>query len=85
MTRLLVLCGLAAVLVACQPTPAVVVDISADKVVVQQRMTTPPRDVHEKARHACAMHGRVPVPMSKQCLDEYCLSSNHLFACAPSD
>ena len=83
MIRLLALCGLAAVVVACQPVPAVISDISEDKVVVQKRMMTQPRDVIEKARHACALYDRVPVPMSTKCLDRYCLMSEQLFACAP--
>ncbi len=60
---------------------AVISDLETDKVIVQSRLGTKPEDVAAKAREGCALHGRMAVPISKQCLDNYCFSANHLFAC----
>ena len=61
--------------------PAVIADLETDKVIVQSRLGTSPEDIAAKAREGCALHGRTAVPISKQCLDNYCISANHLFAC----
>ncbi len=76
---LLSLCGIS--LPGCAAGPAVIVDLETDKVVVRKNISTPDEEVEAKAREGCALHDRVPKPLSVSCLDQYCFSSNHLFAC----
>ena len=57
---------------------AVISDLEADKVIVQVEWPTDEADILEEARRGCAMHGRVPKPVSRRVggsLEE------HLFAC----
>ena len=72
---------LAGGLSACGPTPAVIADLNEDKVVVRSGIGTGDAQIRIKARQGCGLHGRVARPISMQCLDEYCLARNHLFAC----
>ncbi len=68
-------------LAGCLKTPAVIADLETDKVVVQSGMGTTEEDVWAKAREGCALHDRLPKPLSAKCVDQYCLSKNLLFAC----
>jgi len=62
--------------------PALIVDLEDDKVIVQAGSSIKDSEVLAKAREGCSIHGRRPVPVgSMQCLDQYCLTARHLFAC----
>lgn len=75
---LLALAG-TAVLIGCV-TRAVISDLEEDKVVVDA--TGRDRNVIDaEATKGCAIHGRLPVPISSRCLDEYCIRSAYLYAC----
>ena len=72
--------GLVLAAVAACATHAVISDIATDKVKVvasgndQQVIMT-------QAREGCSHYKRVPVAISKRCLDQYCIQSEYLFAC----
>lgn len=66
-------------LMACA-TNAVISDIGSDKVKVvasggDQNV------IMAKAQEGCALYKKQPVPLSKRCLDGYCIQSEYLFAC----
>ena len=70
--------------------PAVISDVSEDKVIVQQQPNTSMADVIDKANQGCALHGRQSRAVSVRCikipgtLQELAGSCNyrmHLFAC----
>lgn len=68
------------VMVAACATHAVISDIATDKVKVvasggDQAV------IMGQAREGCAHYKRTPVPISKRCLDAYCVQSEYLFAC----
>ena len=66
---------------ACETT-SVVADISQDKVVI--RGTVPNFDeapIYAQATQACALYKRHAIPLTKQCLDQWCLNRAYLFAC----
>lgn len=69
----------AALLAAC--SPPVIADLEHDKVIVQAEYGTDPATIASEASRGCAIHGRHAIPISKRCVDEYCFTSNHLFAC----
>lgn len=77
--QLAVLVATFAVLAGCA-TQAVISDIATDKVKVvasggDQNI------IMEQAREGCSHYKRVPVAISKRCLDQYCIQSEYLFAC----
>ena len=61
--------------------PAIISDLEQDKVIVRQNLGTTDDAVLAKAREGCALHNRIPRALSKVCRDQYCLASDHLFAC----
>ena len=81
MFRIVALCALVAILAACTATPAVISDLETDKVKVQAGLGTSDEMVAAKAGEGCAMHDRVAQRISFVCLDQYCIRSEHLFAC----
>lgn len=46
--------------------PLAIVDLQADKVIVQAGDDEAPAVVEEKAREGCALHGRVPLYLSER-------------------
>ena len=75
--------AIATVGAGCASTPAVIADLEEDKVIVQKGLGTSDHEILAKAKEGCALHGRIPIPLSKVCLDQYCFEENHLFACVP--
>ncbi|MDE0335178.1 MAG: hypothetical protein OXI64_09485 [Defluviicoccus sp.] len=71
---------MAATLLGCNQ-PAVIADIETDKVVVQKLLFTSDEDVMQKAREGCALHGRVPRPISKRASGHPASGEYWLFAC----
>jgi len=70
----------AAVLVVGCATHAVISDIATDKVkVVASGNDT--NVIMAQAREGCSHYKRIPVAISKRCLDQYCIQSEYLFAC----
>lgn len=79
MTKRLLALGAAAFLSACA-TNAVISDIATDKVKVvasggDQSV------IMGQAQQGCSLYKRVPVAISKRCLDTYCIQAEYLFAC----
>ena len=72
---------LASILLASCSTPAVIVDLEEDKVVVASGMGTTDAMVAEEAQKGCATHGRYAVAISYGCLNASCIQKRHLFAC----
>lgn len=81
MARTIVSLGMLILLAGCVAPAPVIVDLETDKVKVQSGMGTKPEDVHATARKGCAMHNRVPKPLSEQCFGQYCVLKHTLFAC----
>ena len=75
------LIGALAIFGGCAATPAVISDLEEDKVVVRSGLGTSLYDIADKAGEGCALHGRWPHPVSRTCLDEYCIRKEYLFAC----
>ena len=76
---------LAVVPVGCCATPAVIVDLESDKVVVQSGIGTSETEIYAKARDGCALHGRKPRYRAiVECMDQYCFVKRTLFACVHS-
>ena len=71
--------GGAVLLTGCA-TSAVISDLEEDKVIVEARGNNA-AVIDAEARRGCAIHGRTAVPISKKCIDEYCIRAQHLFAC----
>ena len=71
-----------AFLMGCVAAPAIIADLESDKVIVQSGLGTKPEAIKAKANEGCEIHGKTPEgPLSMRCLDQYCLSARHLFAC----
>ena len=66
------------VLSAC--ASAAISDIATDKVKVVAQGNDQTMIMNE-AKRGCAIYNRVPVPLSKHCLDGYCERTEYLFAC----
>ena len=64
----------------CRTAP-VIADISDSAIVVQQLMTTPMADVVAEAERGCALYGKKSKQLSYTCVDGYCFTKRHLFAC----
>lgn len=71
---------MAMTLIGCNQ-PAVISDIETDKVIVQKLLFTSEEDVMNKAREGCALHGRVPRPISKRGSGHPTTGEYWLFAC----
>ena len=71
--------ALAAVVVGCG-THAVISDIATDKVKVVASGNDA-NVIMQQAREGCSHYKRVPVAISKRCIDQYCIQSEYLFAC----
>lgn len=72
---------MALALFGCVKATAIIADLESDKVVVQSGPGTEDHEIVAKAFEGCALHDRVPVPLSTQCMNEYCSMQNNLFAC----
>lgn len=70
----------AATLIGCNQ-PAVIADIETDKVIVQKLLFTSEEDVMNTAKEGCALHGRVPRPISKRASGHPTTGEYWLFAC----
>ncbi len=78
--------GALALLAGCQDlphfTPATIVDLDSDHVVVRAGRMESVASVVSKAREGCASHGRsIGRRLSASCVDEYCEISDYLHAC----
>ena len=71
----------ALLLTGCMSTPAVILDLEEDKVIVQGGLGTTQESIQQEAVRGCAIHGRRPVAINQMCLDEYCIRKQFLFAC----
>jgi hypothetical protein len=77
--RILVL-FLAVSAVGCATT-ALVADLEQDKAVIQATGGDM-RVINREARNACAIHNRdAQGPLSKRCVDQYCITAQYLYAC----
>jgi hypothetical protein len=72
---------LAGFLLASCVTPAVTSDINDNAVKVVAGPFTKPEALQAEAARSCGIYNKTPIPISLQCLDEYCLRKVHLFAC----
>lgn len=69
-------------LTGCGGSPAIIVDLTSEKVVVQESINTSEESVIKKAREGCQLHGKQnAVNLSYTCKDKYCFTKHHLFAC----
>ena len=59
----------------------VIGDINDSSLKVVQRLGTPMEQVNAEAAGGCNIYGRTPVPISYNCLDGYCFTKQHLYAC----
>lgn len=68
-------------IVACGPREAVITDINESSVRVLQYYNTPDSAVAREAERGCQLYGKEAVGLSTTCLDGFCDSQEHLFAC----
>lgn len=61
-------------------TNAVISDIATDKVKVVASGNDQ-NVIMAQAREGCSHYKRIPVAISKRCIDQYCIQSEYLFAC----
>lgn len=59
---------------------AAISDIATDKVKVVAEGNDQTMIMNE-AKRGCAIYNRVPIALSKHCLDGYCMRTEYLFAC----
>ena len=75
-------------LAACATQQPAIVDIDADKVIVEQGLFADPALVPAVARDACALYDREAVPLSNRVIPGNLYTrqtvTHHLFACRPT-
>ena len=61
--------------------PAYIMEISDSSVRVRGNMKTPLANFDSEAAKGCGSYGKVPVRISYQCYDNYCVGKSWLYAC----
>lgn len=80
--RVFMALGAAAVLLtACGPQPAVISDINDSSVKVLQYPRTSNQAVTAEANRGCGTYDKKAQPLSYQCMDQYCMTKQVLYAC----
>ena len=78
-TTMRLVCAMLALFALTACGGAVISDLETDKVIVQVEWPTDETEILAAARRGCAMHGRVPKPISYRKVRDFV--EEHLYAC----
>lgn len=61
--------------------PGTLITFSEERAMVRSYLFSPYEQVHETASSHCEIHNAIARPINQTCADNFCLSSDIIFAC----